>query len=84
MARPLKLAVLSITLALTGVLPARAQQPAFQDALLDRLAGRWVLTGTIAGKPTTHDVVAEWVMEDQYLRIHEVSRELNPKSEPGV
>ncbi|HEY0777734.1 MAG TPA: hypothetical protein VGD56_07185 [Gemmatirosa sp.] len=55
--------------------PATAQQPTFRDALLDRFAGRWVLTGTIAGKPTTHDVTAEWVLGHQYLRIHEVARE---------
>jgi hypothetical protein len=78
-----KIAVLSITLAVAGAGHASAQQPTFQDALLDHLAGRWLLKGTVAGKPTTHDVEAVWVMEHQYLRIHEVSRELNPKGEPA-
>ena len=40
-----------------------AQQPGFQDPLLDLLAGNWVMTGTIAGAETTHDIVAEWVLE---------------------
>ncbi len=57
--------------------PVSAQQPTFQDSLFDRLIGKWVLHGTIAGKVTTHDVVAEWVLGHQYLRIHEVSREKN-------
>ena len=34
-----------------------AQQPTFQDSLLDHMIGKWVLQGTIAAKETTHDVV---------------------------
>ena len=50
-------------------------QPApINDPLLERLVGTWVLRGTIAGKDTTHDSVAEWVLGHQYLRIHERSR----------
>jgi hypothetical protein len=59
-----------------------AQQPTFHDALLDKLAGTWLLQGTIAGKPTTHDVTAEWVVRHQYLRIHEVSHEKNAEGQP--
>ena len=61
--------------------PAVAQQPGFQDALLDRFAGEWILQGTIGGNETTHDIVAEWVLGHQYLRFHEVSRE---SSDVGV
>jgi hypothetical protein len=60
-------------LVLVGI--AGAQQPTFHDALLDHLAGSWVLQGTIAGRPTTHDITAEWVLAHQYLRLQEVSRE---------
>ncbi|MBS1793716.1 MAG: hypothetical protein JSS81_07675 [Acidobacteria bacterium] len=66
-----------------GVFSASAQQPTFQDPLLDHLVGKWVLRGTIAGKQTTHDVVAEWVLNHQYLKIHEISREKNEKGQPG-
>ena len=53
-------------------------QPApISDPLLERLVGTWVLRGTIAGKHTTHDIVSEWVLGHQYLRIHERSREKN-------
>ncbi len=62
---------------------AFAQQPTFHDDLLDKLAGNWLLQGTIMGKQTTHDVAAEWVVEHQYLRIHEVSREKNAQGQPG-
>ena len=53
--------------------PATAEEPGFQDALLDHFAGKWVLQGTIAGGEVTHDITAEWVVGHQYLRFHEVS-----------
>ncbi len=59
-----------------------AQQPTFHDDLLDKLAGNWILQGTIMGKQTTHDVAAEWVLGHQYLRIHEISHEKNPQGQP--
>lgn len=50
-----------------------------KDPLLERLVGTWVLRGTIAGKQTTHDVVAEWILGHEYLHIHEISREKDDK-----
>ncbi|MBI3715881.1 MAG: hypothetical protein HY255_07810 [Betaproteobacteria bacterium] len=58
------------------------QAAPLNDPLLERLAGTWVLRGTIARKQTTHDVVADWMLDHQYLRIHEVSREKNDKGKP--
>jgi hypothetical protein len=69
--------------ALSAAVLAYGQQPILHDALLDHFAGHWVLEGKIAGKQTTHDVDAEWVMEHHYLRIHEVSRERNAQGEPA-
>lgn len=62
-----------------------AQQPTARAEvqLLDRLAGDWVLQGTIGGKQTTHDVHADWVLNREYLRVHEVSREKNPTGSPA-
>ncbi len=60
---------------LLGSASASAQPATFHDPLLDRLTGAWVLHGTIAGKETTHDIVSEWVLGHQYVRLHEVSRE---------
>jgi hypothetical protein len=51
------------------------------DPFLDRLAGTWILRGTISGKDTTHDVVAEWILAHEYLRIHERSREKDGKGQ---
>jgi hypothetical protein len=58
-----------------------AQQTSFQDSLLDHMVGRWVLQGTIAGKETTHDIVAEWVLGHQYMQLHETSREKSRSGE---
>ncbi len=60
---------------------ASAQEPPFQDPLLDRLTGKWVLQGTIDEKQTTHDIVSEWILGHQYLRLHEVSREKDAKGQ---
>ena len=62
---------------------AMAQQPVFQDPLLDHLVGKWLLRGTVAGQKTTQDVDAAWALEHQYLRIHEVSREQNKDGMPS-
>jgi hypothetical protein len=56
-------------------LPVSAQQSVAQEPLLDHLTGNWILQGTIAGRETTHDVDAEWVLGHEYVRLHETSRE---------
>ena len=65
----LKLAVV----ALLAASSARAQSPA-PDSLLDRLIGHWVLTGTIAHQQVVHDVTFAWVLGNEYVEMHEVSR----------
>jgi hypothetical protein len=69
-------------LSLLAAPPATAQQSGLQDPLLDRLAGQWVMTGTIAGAEITHDVDAEWVLGHNYLRIKDVSRERTAAGAP--
>jgi hypothetical protein len=59
-----------------------AEQPA-SDPLLDHLVGTWVLHGTIEGKETTHDVTAQWILQQEYLEVHEVSREKDAKGQPA-
>jgi hypothetical protein len=61
---------------------ALAQAPEFHDPLVDHLAGKWVMTGTLAGKNTTHDVEAHWVINHHYLLFHETSREKNKQGQP--
>jgi len=65
----------------TMSLPAFTQQSAAQDPLLERLTGSWILQGTIAGRETTHDIEAEWVLGHEYVRLHETSREKKPQGQ---
>ncbi len=74
----LMLAILAVVVC-SFARPASAQAPVFADPLLDRLIGRWVLRGQIAAKDTTHDVLAEWVLGHEYVRLHEVAREKDGK-----
>jgi hypothetical protein len=54
---------------------AQSQASSAPGALLDKMIGHWVMTGTISRKPVTHDVYIDWVLNRQYIRIHEVSRD---------
>lgn len=64
-----------LLLALAGVCCPASGEEGFQDSLLDRMIGQWVLQGTIAGKQTTHDITADWVLNHEYIRFQETSRE---------
>ncbi len=72
-----------VALCLFAAFPAQAQEPGFRDGLLDRLAGNWLMQGTIGGDEVNHDVVAEWVLDHQYMRFHEVAREMDDRGEPA-
>ena len=63
-------------------LAAAGQQPPLNSPVLDHLAGKWLIEGTVHDQPVKHDVDAEWVLQHHYLRFHEVSREKNDKGEP--
>ena len=61
---------------------AMAQQPPISSPLLDHLAGKWLMQGTVGKQATKHDFDAEWVLQHHYLRFHEISREKNDKGKP--
>ena len=62
---------------------ACAQSPPseWHDDLVDRMAGTWNLTGSVMGREAHHDVEAVWVLNHQFLRIHEQTAEGAPASE---
>ncbi|MGA7218591.1 MAG: hypothetical protein WBX38_09765 [Candidatus Sulfotelmatobacter sp.] len=72
-----------LILLLMASFSASAGEPAGKDPLLDRLAGNWILQGAIAGHETTHDVESEWLLRNEYLRLHETSREKNAQGQPA-
>ncbi len=69
------LAALVCTALLGSALPAQEPAKSAAVALMDKMTGQWVMTGTISNKATTDDVDVEWVLNRQYIRIHEVSRD---------
>ncbi len=79
--KSLRYAVLLLPIAMC--LPLLAQEKNDEPAqLLNHLAGNWVLEGVLGGKHSTHDVTAEWILNHEYLRFHEVSHERNKKGDP--
>jgi hypothetical protein len=59
-----------------------AQQVPVNSPLLDHLAGKWVMQGTVGKQSVVHDLDAEWVLQHHYLRFYEISRGKNDKGEP--
>lgn len=76
--RWLMAAVAAAMVLATPAAAAAAQPLPFRDPLVDRLAGKWVLRGTIQGREVVHDVTAQWVLGHQYMLLQETSRELKP------
>ena len=73
----------TLALLLLTLFSTSAQQRTQRDPLLDRLTGSWILQGTIAGRETTHDIESEWVLNHEYLRLHETSREKDVQGQPA-
>ncbi len=48
------------------------------DELLDNLQGRWTLKGTIVGHPGDAELEAAWVLNHQFLKIHEKGTSVIP------
>lgn len=68
---------------LLGSVFTAAQKPETRPiTLLDHLTGSWVLQGIIADKRTAHDVDATWVLNHEYVQLHEISREKNDSGGP--
>jgi hypothetical protein len=74
---------LSAHLFLAASFLASAQSPPseWHDDLLDHLLGRWDMNGTVLGRDAHHALEAEWILNHQFLRIHEKTRADAPKSE---
>jgi hypothetical protein len=74
--------LITLCLSLIALSPA-ARSQGIHDDLLDHMTGEWILHGTIAGQQTTHDITASWVLQHQYIRIDEVSREKDSLGHPA-
>lgn len=77
-----RLLQLSLLLILGTPITLKAQPTIQPDSLLNKMIGKWVLKGTIAGKETTHDIYAKRVLNEQYIQLNEVSGEKDDKGNP--
>jgi hypothetical protein len=69
-------------IAVLAPLHAFAQAPTeWRDDFVDHMAGAWTLTGQVLGREAHHDIQAEWVLNHQFLRLHEKSAVSAPPSE---
>jgi len=64
--------------------PSDGRQHTFQDALLDQITGHWKLSGTIRGKNVEHSVEAQWVLNHQFLQVHEKDMATPPAYEANI
>ena len=55
--------------------------PEWKDDFADHMIGAWTLTGPVMGHEAHHEVQAEWVLNYQFLRIHEKTAASAPASE---
>lgn len=74
--------VMIATVAALAASPLGAQR-ATPDSLLDRLVGHWVLRGPMAGAQVVHDVTFRWVLDSEYVEMHELSRERTASGRPA-
>jgi hypothetical protein len=76
------LAAIGLVLAVAPISSAQVDREGndrrFYDDLLDHFVGKWDVSATAFGQKFTLKREAEWVMEHQYLRIHEKSHAAIP------
>ena len=71
-----------VLVTLTSPLRLGAQSPGeWRDDLVDHMAGTWKQQGQVMGRDAHHAVEAEWVLNHQFLRIHEKTETGAPGSE---
>ena len=62
---------------------AQAPKKPSPEFLMEKMTGKWVMRGTIGGEKVTHDVDVDRILNRQYVRIHEVSREKDAGGKPA-
>jgi hypothetical protein len=69
---------------LIGLVPVRSgtqTSTEWPNDLVDHMTGTWKLEGQVMGRDARHEVQAEWVLNHQFLRIHEKTDASAPGSE---
>ncbi len=61
----------------------KQSEKATPEFLMEKMTGKWMLRGTINKEKVTHDVFVDRILNRQYVRIHEVSREKDASGKPA-
>jgi hypothetical protein len=72
----------ALSMAQEKPVPLDGPKVVFADPLLDKMVGNWKVGGTIRGRSVAQTVQAEWVLDHQFLRVHEKGTP-DPKSAPA-
>jgi hypothetical protein len=64
--------------------PVHAQTRAAADSLLQKLTGRWLMTGDVMAEAVTHDLAGRRVLDGQFVELHIVDRGTPPGYEARV
>ena len=57
-------------LALTASLAGQTSRAVTMEALLDRLVGHWLMTGSVRGRPATYTLDAARVLQRRFVELH--------------
>jgi hypothetical protein len=74
---------LAAPLGFSGIALAQASEAPTPESLMGKMAGEWLMQGTIDDEKVTHDVSVDLILNRQYVRIHEVAREKDAAGEPA-
>jgi hypothetical protein len=79
---PLRCVFLVFLAVVLGAIPLQAQRPAeWHDSFADHLTGKWKVEGKVMGHDAHHEVDGEWVLDHQFIRLHERTAVSAPASE---
>jgi hypothetical protein len=78
------LVMLVVTGATTRSSAATPAARAPEEALLDHLVGRWVMSGQVMGDPVTYTAEGARVLQDRWVRLHLLDRATPPGYEASV
>lgn len=56
--------------------PDHLEKPEFQDALLDKMVGEWVMESKMQDQILLQDMSVKWALHHRYLQIYQLSREV--------
>jgi hypothetical protein len=74
------LIIVGLACCVSSLAAAQTSLPS-QDEFLDHIAGTWKMEGQVMGRAAHHDVQADWVLNHQFLRIHEKTSPDAPAAE---